>query len=591
MNIKDTWIEAYKKIFNLLNREQQKKLFWILILMLFGAILEMMGIGIIIPAINFIENSQLFPKYSLLLSKIHFGGLTDEQLAIVIFIGLFFIIYLLKNIFIAFMLWHQSKFTFNLMKFISLKLFNGYLNQTYSFHLQKNSSELIRNVIGEVNMFNGVIKSSMLIMTEGFVILGIVILLIYVDPFSTLIVGFIFILSSWFFNTITSSYTLKWGRERQFHEGLRIQHVNQGLGGVKEIKLARKESEFISIFGEHNSRSADVGQKQNFLENLPRLWIELLVILILSVIVIVLTFLGKDLSEIAPTIIIFAMAAFRLMPSVSRIIGGVQKINYAIPIVNMIDSEFSAMQEKRRFNQYTNNNNFINLNFNWSYINIENILYKYPNTSKKVLDQVSFKIVRNSSVGIIGESGSGKSTLINILLGLLSPSSGVIKIDKISIFEDLPNWQEKIGYVPQNIFLTDDTLRNNIAFGVKEEDISDQQIDMAIRLSQLAKFVDTLEEKENTFVGEDGVRISGGQKQRIGIARALYHNPEILILDEATSSLDSNTESEIMEDINSMHGEKTIIIVTHRLSTISKCDIVYQMKNNTLNKLEGVTND
>jgi ATP-binding cassette, subfamily B, bacterial PglK len=588
MSAKNTWIEAYKKIFNLLNRKQQIRLFWILLLMIIGAVLEMLGIGIIIPAINFFENSQHISEYSYLFQGVSVDGLSNEQLAIIIFIGLFFIIYLLKNLFIAFMLWHQSKFTFNLIRFISLRLFTGYLNQSYDFHLQKNSSELIRNVIGEVSMFNGVLKSSMLIMTEVIVVIGIVSLLIYVDPFSTLLVGFIFTLSGWVFNKITSSYTLKWGKERQFHEGLRIQHVNQGLGGIKEIKLARKEPEFIDVFRVHNARAADVGRKQQFLENIPRLWIELLVILILSLLIVVLTLLGNGFSEIAPTIIIFAMAAFRLMPSVNRIIGGVQRINYSIPIVNMINMEFSIVQAREKLKSEMQNNNFNKLDADWNSINFEDIFYKYPNTNQEILNKVSLKIVRNSSIGIIGESGSGKSTLINILLGLLHPISGDIKIDEISIFEDLQNWQEKIGYVPQNIFLTDDTVRNNIAFGLKEDEISDEQINRAIQLSQLTQFIDTLEEKENTHVGEDGIRISGGQKQRIGIARALYHNPEILILDEATSSLDFKTESEIMEDINFMHGQKTIIIVTHRLTTISKCDNIFKMENNTLNKLEKV---
>ena len=223
-----------------------------------------------------------------------------------------------------------------------------------------------------------------------------------------------------------------------------------------------------------------------------------------------------------------------------------------------------------------------------NFLELKNI-HKTFKTEKtiKVLKGLSQKFKKGKIYSLMGPSGSGKSTLVNIILGLLQPDSGDVTVDDISIFKDIEKWQGKIGYVPQTIFLTDDTLRNNIAFGIREEDISDQKIDIAIKLSQLGKFIETLPEKENTLVGENGARVSGGQKQRIGIARALYHNPEILIMDEATSSLDNETELEIMNDINSMHGKKTIIIITHRLSTVSGCDSLYKMENKILNKMKG----
>lgn len=574
-------LESYKKVYKILNKKQKSQVFWLLLIMFFGAIFEMLSIGIIIPAIEFFKDSEEVEKYDFILTYFSIDEYTKIQLITIFFTVIYFLLYLIKNIYMVLMFWKQSKFTFSLMEYISKMLFSSYINQSYTFHLQRNSSELIRNVIGEVAVFNGVIKSTLLVATEVFVLVGIVILLLFVDPISTVIVGLIFVVSSWLFNRITSVYTIRWGKARQIHEGLRIQHVQQGLGGSKEIKLANCELEFIKRFNFHNAKSASVGQKQNFLENLPRVWIELLVIFILSFLVVVMTLQGRGFSEIAPTIIIFSMAAFRLMPSFSRIIGGIQRINYAIPIVDMIYSEFSNIKESSVNRSYTKSN------LDWGHINIKDVVYKYPNTKKIILNKVTCKIVRNTSIGIIGESGSGKSTLVNIILGLLQPDSGDVTVDEVSIFKDVEKWQGKIGYVPQTIFLTDDTLRNNIAFGIREEDISDQKIDTAIELSQLRKFIETLPEKENTLVGENGARVSGGQKQRIGIARALYHNPEILIMDEATSSLDSETELEIMNDINSLHGKKTIIIITHRLSTISGCDSLYKMENKILNKIKG----
>ena len=571
---------AYKKIYKILNKHQKNQVLWLILIMLFGAILEMLSIGIIIPAIEFFKDSDELEKYSFMLTYLSYEKYTNIQLITILFVVIYFLLFLAKNMYLVMMFWRQSKFTYSLMECISKRLFSTYINQSYTFHLQRNSSELIRNVIGEVDIFNGVIKASILVVTEGLIVIGIGILLIFVDPISTMIVGLVFFISSWLFNRTSAVYSIRWGKARQIHEGLRVQHVQEGLNGSKEIKLANCESEFIKRFSIHNSKSAEVGQRQNFLENLPRVWIELLVIFILSLLVVIMTLQGKEFSEIAPIIILFSMAAFRLMPSISRIIGGIQRITYAIPIVDMVYNELSNFKKKSLDYSPTKNN------LDWSSIKIRNVIYKYPNTEKIILNGITCKFLRNSTIGIIGESGSGKSTLVNIILGLLQPDSGDVTLDKIPIFKNINNWQEKIGYVPQNIFLTDDSLKNNIAFGIQEEDISEEKIHIAIKLSQLTNFIESLPEKENTLVGENGVRLSGGQRQRIGIARALYHNPEVLILDEATSSLDNETESEIMNDINALHGKKTIIIITHRLSTVSSCDSLYEMKNKSLNKIK-----
>lgn len=578
------FISDIRKLYNLINSKQKKQLLRILFIMIIGAIFEMLSIGLILPAFSLLNNPEQLANFGFT-STLNFSSL------VVLFCLIFFLLFLTKNMFLIFMFWKQSKFTYSMLEHMSKKLFIGYLYRPFTFHLQHNSSELIKNIIGEVNVFTGVIKASMLFATEIIVMFFLLILLMYVDFMSALISILILGIFGFLFNRYTAKYTKKWGKARQFHDGYRIQHVQQGLGANKEIKLGGLEKEFGQKFIFHNLASAEIGQKQNFLENTPRLWIEILVVLIFSGLTITLVLSNKDMEAIIAILIVFALSAFRLMPSISRIVTSIQRLNYSMPVIEMIDREFNENNKIQKISNDNLSNVDDEIFKNWSLISLNNLTYGYHNSEKKVFKKLSFSIKRNTSIGIIGESGSGKSTLINILLGLLPIEKGDYLIDSYNVNKNLSNWQKKIGYVPQSIFLIDDTLKNNIAFGIPEKDIDPKKIKTALRLSHLEKFVDGFVEKENVLVGENGARISGGQRQRIGIARALYHDPEILIMDEATSALNFEIESEIMKDIYALNGKKTIIVVTHRLTALSHCDNIYKMEGHNLlkqNILNGI---
>ena len=465
----------------------------------------------------------------------------------------------------------QTSFAFNIQANLLQRLFEIYLSQPYVFHLQRNSAQLIRNITGEVSIFTMVITNSLLLITELLVLVGIAILLLIVEPISALILFFVFGGSALILYRVTRGYISRWGAERQRHDGFRIQHLQQGLGGIKDAKILGRENNFLAQFQSHNIKSAQMWKFQTFLQNYPRLIFELLAVAGLAILVISMSNQGKDMSSIMPTIGLFSVAAFQLLPSVGRVLGAVQSLRYSLPVVNILDEEIKLIISRSKSQNTDSIKTFK------GELSLIDIKYYYPNTKTPALNGISINIQKGQSIGFIGTSGSGKSTLVDIILGLLLPNEGMVKIDGHDIQPMLRQWQGHIGYVPQFIYLTDDTLRRNIAFGLTDEEIDDKAVKRAIKAAQLDEFVISLPDAEETIVGERGVRLSGGQRQRIGIARALYHNPQVLVLDEATSALDSVTENGIMNAIMALHGEKTIIIIAHRLSTVEQCDKLYRL--------------
>ena len=445
-----------------------------------------------------------------------------------------------------------------------------------TFHLHRNSAQLIRNVYGEVNQFAGVISSTLTILTEDLVLLGISILLLLTEPMGALIVVLVLGGAAWWFQHSTRTRVTRWGKVRQYHDGLRIQHLQQGLGGAKEVKLLGRESDFLEQYSIHSIQSARMLQLQNFLQQLPRLWLELLAVIGLALLV--LSMLGREqiTTSIVPMLGLFAAAAFRLMPSIGRVLGAIQTLRYGLSVIDTLHKEFQLNAPDPSSSQIKNTAH-LNLFFKKE-IRLSSIRYTYPGATDPAINSISITIRKGESVGFIGPSGSGKSTLMDVILGLLSPNVGQILVDGQDIQKNLRAWQDQIGYVPQTIYLTDDTLRRNVAFGLPNEQIDDTAVQRAIEDAQLEEFIASLPDGLETMVGERGIRLSGGQRQRIGIARALYHDPPILILDEATSALDSATEQSVMASISALQGKKTILIVAHRLTTVEHCDNLYRLE-------------
>ena len=364
-----------------------------------------------------------------------------------------------------------------------------------------------------------------------------------------------------------------WGEARQIHSGLRIRFLREGFRSIKEIKILQRVKEIVKIFTENNKLLSNYELKQNFINTLPRLWLEWLVIVGFVLLTIFMIFLGRESNYIVSLLAVFAAASFRIIPSLTRIMASTQKIIFYAPTINSTFDEFDKSDSKDLENKSLERKRVIIKDR----ISIKNISFKHSDSSTNIFENLNLDIPVGSTVGIFGESGIGKTTLINIILGLIKPSIGAIEVNGVSIYKNIEDWQKQIGYVPQDTFLTDDTIRKNIAFAIPDNEIDDEAVKKAIKDSKLDKFVQNLEHNFNTKVGEFGDRISGGQRQRIAIARSLYNNPKILIFDEFTNFLDSITEKEIINEVNALKGKKTIIMITHRLSTLEKCDKVYEI--------------
>lgn len=568
-------IGMLSRTLSLLTQVEKRKAWFLLMLMFVGMFLETISIGLVIPLMGLMMQDDIAIKYPAISPVLAYFNNPSQTELIVAAMAFLIIIYLIKSAFLAFSIWKQTSFAYKLQGRVSEQLFNLYLRQPYTFHLHKNSADLIRNATSEVTLFTLVINALLLLITEIMVLIGIATILIYIEPMGAVVVVSVLVVAGLFFNRFTRNRVLRWGKARQHHDGLRIQHLQQGLGGVKEVKLYGRENDFLQQFSLHNYESARTNGNQVMIQQFPRLGLEFLAIFGLAMLVFIMTFNNVELANIVPTLGLFAAAAFRLMPSANRLLGALQTLRFHSPVIDTLSKELkeNAVLEGtptlpishkiKRFEKT---------------IEFKQVSYTYAGASIKALDNVSLTITKGETVGIIGASGSGKSTLIDILLGLLHASQGAVEIDGIKLGEDAKAWQSQIGYVPQSIFLTDDTLKSNVAFGLPKDSIDDASVLRAIEAAQLTDFINLLPAGIETTVGERGIRLSGGQRQRIGIARALYHNPEVLVLDEATSALDSETEYDVMQAIYALHKTKTIIIIAHRLSTVEKCDKLFQLE-------------
>lgn len=542
-----------------------------------GMIFEMLGLGILIPAFSVMLNPDIGTKYPLLRPYLSYLGNPTQAQLIVFGMSALVFIYLVKTFFLIFLSWRQSKFSSELSVTLSREMFLGYLNQPYSFHLQRNSAVLQRN-LAECSNLSVVSNTIMLLAIELSVVIGIAFMLIVVEPVGAVIITTFLGLSGFLLHKLTKNKLLSWGERRNFHAALSNQHLLQGLGGVKDILLLGREIHFLNAYSEHITSNARIQIKVTTIGLVPRLYLELLAVIGLAALVIFMVIQGKSPTLLIPTLGIFVAAAFRLIPSANRIIGSMQNLRYAQPMLDVLHDEFIMLRNVKKNSKAAKKFAFQECT------TLKNVSFSYPDTQSRAIADFSLEIQKGESIGFIGSSGSGKSTLIDVILGLLDPQEGKLLIDGKPIKDNLRGWQDQIGYVPQSIYLTDDTLRRNVAFGVPDEQILDLVILKALEDAQLIEFIKSLPEGLDTVVGERGVRLSGGQRQRIGIARALYHEPSVLILDEATSALDTATELGFMDAVNALHGKKTILIVAHRLSTVSQCDRIYKLHHGKLVK-------
>ncbi|WP_078550543.1 ABC transporter ATP-binding protein [Litchfieldia alkalitelluris] len=584
--------ETLVKLLTLFNKREKQKLIFLFLMMIIAGLFETIGIGLIVPMVGIITSPELIDSNNALSFFYNLFNFNSKEAFIIFSVIFLLLIFVIKNLFLLFFNHTQYKIILNQQVKLSSTLFEKYLTKPYVFHLERNTSSLLRNINEEVpKVFQGIIMSIFQLLTESLVILFIFVLLIINAPLATisaslLLGGSVFLFLQYIKNKVT-----KLGKEQQKVSGSVIKWVNQGLGASKEVKVQGKEKFFINKYSNQVQIKAVNSRVMKMYELIPRLFIETLLVAIVLITMLIIIYNGSSTTQVISTMALFAMSAFRLMPSINRVMAMITTVRYSLPALTVIYDDLydfkPCLNEQQNVNIIDSYPEINGSRIFKESITMNEVSFSYPKQSDYAIKGLSLTIPIGKSVAFIGESGAGKSTIVDIILGLYQPQQGSVQVDGINLSDLQTLWQKKIGYIPQSIFLSDDTIRGNVAFGIDEKQIDDNAVWRALNQAQMTGFVNSLPNKLETKVGERGVRLSGGQRQRIGIARALYHNPEILFMDEATSALDNETEKEIMRAIDGLKGQKTLIIIAHRLSTIENCDIVYKINNGRLVEVEN----
>jgi ABC-type multidrug transport system fused ATPase/permease subunit len=561
----------FRLVWQILSRPQRREAAILLTMMVMGMLLEATGIALVIPLLGLMggENAMGFHFLESLRASL---GLDFQTLAILAIAALL-AFHLLKAAFLAFLGWRQARFVYQLQADLSDWMLASFLRQPMEFHFERNSALLARQALHDTSQFaRGAVMSCLTLCAEGCVIAGLSCLLFIIQPATTLALVLVLGVCAAVFHRVWRHRILLWGQERHAHEGALVQRLHESLGAIKEIKIRGCEAEILRRYSLPSHGFACVASNQAALEAWPRLGLELLTVSGIAALAIVLLLQGQSAGALVPLLGVFAAAASRLLPSTARLLNHLNYLRYSQPVVLSLHREIKelkvlAYQHSPRSALPTN----------WQSIELSNIAYVYPGRREPALAGLSLSIAQGEVLGLVGPSGSGKSTFVDVLAGLLSPSSGSVLLDAVDIRCNLCAWQEQIGYAPQNACLVDDTLRRNIAFGVPDRQIDESALQRAIATAQLQSVLAELPAGLNTPLGERGERLSGGERQRVGIARALYHNPQLLILDEATSALDEPTEIAVLDSIRCLSPRKTIVIVAHRASTVRGCHRVLQL--------------
>jgi len=566
------------KINFIIGNTYRKKIIFLVVLLFIGMFFEILGLGSLLPVLSLIASPETLKEFSFFNDIIFLNTLTYNYLVLLLLICIG-LIYLIKTLFLSYLTYRQNRFLANVTANISNNLFELYLSQSYDYHVNINSSKMLKNIQTEVNLLGAFNFAVISLFVELGLIFSILCTLIFIEPVGALSVSLFLGLLAYFFYRISKRKLSLWGQEREKADSFIAKTLLEGLNGIKDIKLLHVESFFTSKFNDKQNYKALITSNSNTLSQIPRYYLELISVLGLVLFIITMLLQNKDIPTLIATIGVFVAAVFRLIPSLNKILTAFQNIKFYSSSVDVIYNEFLSLRQK-----ISKNNNHRNNKMKGNIL-IKDLSFSYNLKLKSVFEKINLEIKIGETIGIIGSSGQGKSTFVDLLNGLFKPSAGKILVNELDINNNLKSWNKNIGYVSQNIFLIDDTIEKNIVFGRDEEKIDKKALDKAIKNAQLNNFVSELPNGLNTMVGENGIQISGGQKQRIGIARALYHNPDVLIFDEATSSLDVQTEKSIMDAIYSLRQKKIIIIVAHRLSTLNKCDKIFEIKKNKIKQI------
>lgn len=570
----------FQKLLFLLHNSEKRQLIFILVLSVAASLLDIISIGIIPGLISVLSNANQLNALNKKLSV--FNILLADQRTVILWGALVIIVtYLIKNIFITYLIFKRAKTVVNVQQRMCFDLLVKYYNAPHQFHLKRNSNDLLAKVYDEARqVVSNLIMPAIILIMDGITVFTILIFLFSVEPAITLMTILIFSAISFIYLKTIKAKSDYFGTCLPILRSELLKSTYEGIHGLKDARVLNREKYFLKRIFSFLQGTSEALKFQTFTAQVTKPFVETTGILLIMSIVIFLGITTTNISSIIPSISLFGIAALRLLPSVNQMVSsysGIRIIGHTIDVVyneyKQLEKEITQIDnqpiEEKRLLWHDN-------------ITFKSVSFRYNGTETNVLNNLSFSIKKGQAVAFVGPSGSGKSTLADIILGLLEPQTGNLYADRLDIFRHLNAWRKNIGYVPQFIFLTDDTIRKNIAFGIADEEIDETALLKAIKAAKLEQLIQELPEGILTEIGERGVRLSGGQRQRIGIARALYHNPEILIFDEATSALDNLTEKYITEEINLLKGSRTIIIIAHRLSTVQKCDCIYFIKKGDL---------
>ena len=584
-----------KKVLCLLDARDRRK-FTLLFLFIFGGtLLEFVGIGAIMPLIILLSRPNIVQENDymrMLYEWVAPSSFNEFSL----WVGISVVaVFLFKNIYLSLLIHVQNRMVYSKHVAMSSHLFLSYLYSPYIFHLQQNSSRLLHNITGaSLNVTMGVFLPVVTLAAEFFVVCTLAIFVIIYEPvLSSLVIIFLGTLLGIFYLFVRRRLRYL-GKQLHIRSSLLFQVVNQGLGSIKETKILGREKFFETSYLKHARQAAKSHAYQSTMQRLPSFYIETMVVILIVFVLLYNLYAGIEPHIILTTISMFGLVAIRLMPSMNRISAALNLIQSHTPFLDEVCGDTHTLAQKldrsRQENHEVPHTSTLPTQEFKQIITLKDLVYVYADASEPALKNISLSFKKRESVGFVGPSGSGKTTIINVLLGLLEPTQGQVLVDGQDIQNDLPAWQRQIGYIPQNIYITDDSIRKNIAFGLFDQEIEEEKVWDALRLAQLETFVKNLPDGLDTVVGENGIRISGGQQQRIGIARALYHDPALLVMDEATASLDNETERSFMAAVGLLSGKKTVILIAHRLTTVQHCDTIFFLAGGRL-LIEGTYHD
>jgi len=578
--------QILKKMSVLLDKKQKRTMAGLIVLMVIGAFLQTAGVGMLVQVVSVVVDPGAVERSQLVRSFYQLLGCRDFQSFSVTVMVLLVVVFAAKNVF----LFVQQKLTFAFIytnQFrTSERMMRNYLRRGYEFYLNADTAGVQRSITSDVNNMYALILALLQLLSDGVVSLFIIWYCLMTNGVMTVLLAASLAVLMAMIKKILKPIMYRAGKENQDYYSSLFKWISQTVLGIKAVKVSCKEQYFVDEYCKCGRGYVNAVQRRDLYNNIPKLLIETVCIAVMMGYMIVLTLLGTGTENMLEVLTTLAAAAFVLLPAVNRINNQMNAISYCEPFFmgvsdnlqeeigdDKVDMSFAADEKEKLPLKHS--------------IELKDIVYAYPNTEKRIFDHCSLTIPIGSAVGIVGTSGSGKSTIVDILLGLLEVQEGSIRADGVDVKTEYRKFLKNIGYIPQMIFMLDDNIRRNVAFGVPDEEVDEERVWEVLREAQLDEFVKSLPEGLDTGIGERGIRISGGQRQRIGIARALYYDPEVLILDEATSALDNDTEAAIMDSVNRLHGRKTLIIIAHRLQTIEKCDLVYRVEDGGMVRERG----